>query len=71
MASSTPAAVLVLLEVRYRDTEPATYVIPLTTDEAFDADELAWRRRVMDAMNGSPPDGYEEAVDDYYQRLLR
>jgi hypothetical protein len=35
------------------------------------ADELAWRRRVLDAMNGSPPDGYEDAVDDYYQRLLR
>jgi maltose alpha-D-glucosyltransferase/alpha-amylase len=37
---STPAAVLVLLEVRYRDTEPATYVVPLTTDLDFDADEL-------------------------------
>lgn len=35
------------------------------------ADELAWRRRVMDAMNGAPPDGYEQAVDDYYERLLR
>jgi hypothetical protein len=35
------------------------------------ADELAWRRRVLDAMNGSPPDGYEKAVDDYYERLLR
>lgn len=35
------------------------------------ADELAWRRRVLDAMNGDPPDGYENAVDDYYERLLR
>jgi len=35
------------------------------------ADELAWRRRVLDAMNGTPPDGYEKAVDDYYERLLR
>jgi len=35
------------------------------------ADELAWRRRVLDAMNGRPPSGYEEAVDDYYERLLR
>jgi len=35
------------------------------------ADELAWRRRVLDAMNGRPPDGYQEAVDDYYERLLR
>jgi hypothetical protein len=35
------------------------------------ADELAWRRRVLDSMNGSPPEGYQEAVDDYYERLLR
>lgn len=35
------------------------------------ADELAWRRRVLDAMNGRPPRGYEKAVDDYYERLLR
>jgi hypothetical protein len=35
------------------------------------ADELAWRRRVLDAMNGRPPSGYEDAVDDYYERLLR
>jgi hypothetical protein len=35
------------------------------------ADELAWRRRVLDAMNGTPPDGYRQAVDDYYERLLR
>ncbi|MDH3654575.1 MAG: hypothetical protein OEN21_09925 [Myxococcales bacterium] len=35
------------------------------------ADELAWRRRVLDAMNGAPPDGYRQAVDDYYERLLR
>jgi hypothetical protein len=35
------------------------------------ADELAWRRRVLDAMNGRPPEGYQQAVDDYYERLLR
>lgn len=35
------------------------------------ADEIAWRRRVLDAMNGAPPNGYEEAVKDYYERLLR
>jgi hypothetical protein len=35
------------------------------------ADELAWRRRVLDAMKGTAPDGYEKAVDDYYERLLR
>ncbi len=35
------------------------------------ADELAWRRRVLDAMNGTPPEGYRDAVDDYYERLLR
>ena len=35
------------------------------------ADELAWRRRVLDAMNGAPPEGYQQAVDDYYERLLR
>ena len=35
------------------------------------ADELAWRRRVLDAMNGTPPQGYQQAVDDYYERLLR
>ena len=35
------------------------------------ADELAWRRRVLDAMNGTSPDGYRQAVDDYYERLLR
>jgi hypothetical protein len=34
-------------------------------------DELAWRRRVLDAMNGAPPEGYQQAVDDYYERLLR
>ncbi len=37
---STPRAVVTFLEVRYRDTEPATYVLPLTTDQHFDADEL-------------------------------
>jgi len=35
------------------------------------AEELAWRRRVLDAMNGTPPKGYQQAVDDYYERLLR
>ena len=35
------------------------------------ADELAWRRRVLDSMNGAPPEGYQQAVDDYYERLLR
>ena len=35
------------------------------------ADELAWRRRVLDAKNGAPPQGYQQAVDDYYERLLR
>jgi hypothetical protein len=35
------------------------------------ADDLAWRRRVLDAMNGAPPKGYQQAVDDYYERLLR
>ena len=35
------------------------------------ADELAWRRRVLDAKNGTTPPGFEQAVDDYYQRLLR
>jgi hypothetical protein len=35
------------------------------------ADEIAWRRRVLDAMNGDPPEGYQQAVDDYYERLLR
>jgi len=35
------------------------------------AEELAWRRRVLDAMNGTPPEGYQQAVDDYYERLLR
>jgi hypothetical protein len=35
------------------------------------ADEIAWRRRVLDAMNGTPPEGYQQAIDDYYERLLR
>jgi len=35
------------------------------------ADELLWRRRVLDAMNGRSPEGYQQAVDDYYERLLR
>jgi hypothetical protein len=42
--------------------------IPLSRSKA---DEVAWRRKVLDAMNGTPPDGYEGAVDDYYERLLR
>jgi maltose alpha-D-glucosyltransferase/alpha-amylase len=37
---SSPPAVLALLQVQYRHTEPATYVVPLTTDEEFDADAL-------------------------------
>lgn len=35
------------------------------------ADELAWRRRVLDAMRGKAPEGYQQAVRDYYERLLR
>ncbi|MEM7137174.1 MAG: DUF4175 family protein [Myxococcota bacterium] len=34
-------------------------------------DEQAWRRRVLDARNGDAPDGYQPAVQDYYERLLR
>ena len=37
---STPPAVIAFLQVQYRDSEPATYVLPLTTDGQFDADEL-------------------------------
>jgi maltose alpha-D-glucosyltransferase/alpha-amylase len=37
---SRPPAVLAFVQVQYRDTEPATYVLPLTTDEHFDADVL-------------------------------
>ncbi len=37
---SDPPAVLTFLQVQYRDTEPSTYVLPLTTDEHLDADEL-------------------------------
>lgn len=56
-------------EDRGRGTERDERVeIPLGRSKA---DELAWRRRVLDAMNGDPPDGYENAVDDYYERLLR
>ena len=29
---STPTAVIAFLQIRYRDTEPSTYVLPLTTD---------------------------------------
>ena len=29
---STPPAVIAFLQVQYRDTEPVTYVLPLTTD---------------------------------------
>lgn len=35
------------------------------------ADEQAWRRRVLDARKGDAPDGYQPAVHDYYERLLR
>lgn len=35
------------------------------------ADEQAWRRRVLDARKGDPPEGYQPAVHDYYERLLR
>jgi len=40
-------------------------------DSRSKADELAWRRRVLDAKNGTTPEGYQQAVDDYYERLLR
>jgi len=36
-----------------------------------DEDEQAWRRRVLDARKGDPPEGYQPAVQDYYERLLR
>lgn len=35
------------------------------------ADQQAWRRRVLDARRGDAPDGYQPAVQDYYERLLR
>ncbi len=35
------------------------------------AEELAWRRRVLDAMRGKAPEGSQQAVRDYYERLLR
>lgn len=34
-------------------------------------DQRAWRRRVLDARKGDAPDGYQPAVQDYYERLLR
>jgi maltose alpha-D-glucosyltransferase/alpha-amylase len=37
---SSPPAVVAFLQVQYRDTEPATYVLPLTTDEQFDAESM-------------------------------
>ena len=37
---SSPPAVLAFLQVSYRDTEPATYVLPLATDADLDADGL-------------------------------
>ena len=37
---SRPAAVLAFLQVQYRDSEPETYVLPLTTDQDFDADDI-------------------------------
>jgi hypothetical protein len=35
------------------------------------AAEQAWRRRVLDARKGDAPEGYQPAVQDYYERLLR
>ena len=35
------------------------------------ADQQAWRRRVLDARKGDAPNGYQPAVQDYYERLLR
>jgi maltose alpha-D-glucosyltransferase/alpha-amylase len=37
---SSPRAVIALLQVRYRDTEPSTYVLPLITDADPAAEEL-------------------------------
>ncbi len=37
---SSPPAVIAFLQVNYRDTEPVTYVLPLTTDQEFDATDL-------------------------------
>ena len=34
-------------------------------------DQQAWRRRVLDARKGDAPEGYQPAVQDYYERLLR
>ncbi len=34
---STPPGVVAFLEISYRDAEPTTYVLPLTTDQQFDA----------------------------------
>lgn len=36
-----------------------------------DEDRQAWRRRVLDARKGDAPEGYQPAVQDYYERLLR
>jgi maltose alpha-D-glucosyltransferase/alpha-amylase len=36
----TPSAVIAFLEVRYRDAEPATYVLPLITDQQLDAEAV-------------------------------
>ncbi|MEX1344286.1 MAG: alpha-glucosidase C-terminal domain-containing protein, partial [Candidatus Limnocylindrales bacterium] len=38
---STPRAVIAFLQVRYRDTEPSTYVLPLTTVTDPATDELS------------------------------
>ncbi len=37
---ASPRAIIAFLQVRYRDTEPATYVLPLTTDSDPAAEEL-------------------------------
>jgi maltose alpha-D-glucosyltransferase/alpha-amylase len=71
---STPPAVLVLLQVAYRDTEPATYVLPLTTDAGEDgidavAPEAAIARLVGEGdsarlLDGSQVPGVFEALLD-------
>ncbi|MEM9730848.1 MAG: DUF4175 family protein, partial [Myxococcota bacterium] len=44
--------------------------VEIPGSEAND-DQQAWRRRVLDARKGDAPDGYQPAVQDYYERLLR
>jgi maltose alpha-D-glucosyltransferase/alpha-amylase len=71
---STPA-VIAFLQVRYRDTEPSTYVLPLTTDAQLDADELlaehpdAAIARLIDA-EGSARLIDATAVPGVYETLL-